>query len=78
MPKFFFDVYSEASNYEDDVGEELPDHHAAWHEATRSAGESIKDIDGRLRPGSTWRMQVRDEFQNILYSIAVHTAGDER
>jgi hypothetical protein len=75
MPRFYFDVYSEEVNYEDQVGEDLPDHHAAWHEATKSAGESIKDIDGRLRPGSRWRMEVKDEFRNTLYSIVVHTAG---
>lgn len=74
MPKYFFNVYSGPNAFRDEVGEELPDRHAAWREATSSAGESLKDLDGRLKPGTEWRMEVLDEFGNCLYRLTVHGA----
>ena len=52
-------------------GEELPDMHAAWKEATVIAGKTIQNIDGKLRPGHDWRLQVTDEFANTLYELQV-------
>jgi hypothetical protein len=71
MPKYFFNVYNGTHHHIDDVGEELPDRIAAWHEATTSAGQSLKDLDGKLLPGSEWRMEVLDEFGNRLYSLNI-------
>jgi hypothetical protein len=53
------------------VGEELPDKHAAWKEATVTAGQMLQGIDGKLRPGHDWRMEVTDEFQNTLYALHI-------
>ena len=73
MPRYFFDISHENDLHEDRIGEELPDRHAAWNEATRHAGEALKDIDGRLKPGQTWRLEVRDEFANRLYLLEVRS-----
>lgn len=67
MPRYFFNVYHDRAEL-DEEGEELPDLHAAWREATMTAGQIIQDLDGRLRPGKDWRMEVTDEFANPLYS----------
>ncbi|XSC43229.1 DUF6894 family protein [Bradyrhizobium sp. RDT10] len=50
----------------------MPDAQAAWHEATVTAGQIIQDLDGRLRPGKDWRMEVTDEFANRLYVIHLY------
>lgn len=71
MPRYFFNVYHERAEL-DEEGEELPDVQAAWREATVTAGQIIQDLDGRLRPGREWRMEVTDEFANPLYVIHVH------
>jgi hypothetical protein len=71
MPRYFFNVYHERAEL-DEEGEELPDLQAAWREATVTAGQIIQDLDGRLRPGRDWRMEVTDEFANPLYVIHVH------
>ena len=55
----------------DEEGEELPDMQAAWREATVTAGQIIQDLDGKLRPGKDWRLEVTDEFANPLYVIHV-------
>jgi len=70
MPRYFFNVYHETSQA-DEVGEELPDRHAAWREATITAGQLLQSLDGKLQPGCDWRMEVTDEFANPLYVINV-------
>ena len=54
-----------------DVGEELPDRHAAWKEATITAGQILQGLDGKLQPNRDWRMEVTDEFANPLFVINV-------
>ena len=76
MPKYFFNVYNGPEAYLDEIGEDLPDRHAAWHEATVSAGQSIRDLDGKLQPGTEWRLEVLDEFGNRLYSLNVIAQSD--
>lgn len=70
MPIYHFNVYHDRAHH-DLQGEELPDKDAAWEEATRIAGETIKDIDGKLQPGHDWRMEVTDEFANPIWEIHV-------
>jgi hypothetical protein len=64
MPRYFFHVTHERHE-PDHVGEELSDQHAAWKEATVTAGQV-------LRPGREWRMEVADEFQNILFVLDIN------
>lgn len=71
MPRYFFHVHHGEESYVDAVGEDLPDDHAAWMEATSSAGESIRDLDGRLKPGTDWRMEVTADDRGLLYVIEV-------
>ena len=73
MPRYFFNVYHERAEL-DDEGEELPDVQAAWHEATVTAGQIIQDLNGKLRPGQNWRLEVTDEFAKPLYVI--HVSAD--
>ncbi|WP_445217007.1 DUF6894 family protein [Bradyrhizobium sp. Pa8] len=70
MPRYFFHITHERTDV-DDVGEELSDKHAAWKEATVTAGQMLQGIDGKLRPGHDWRMEVTDEFQNTLYVLHI-------
>jgi hypothetical protein len=71
MPRYFFHVTHD--RHEPDCeGEELPDKHAAWKEATVTAGQILQDIDGKLRPGQEWRMEVADEFQNTLFVLHIN------
>jgi hypothetical protein len=55
----------------DREGEELPDRHAAWREATVTAGQILQGLDGSLRPHEDWSMEVADEFQNPLYTLRI-------
>ena len=61
MPRYFFNIYHETEQI-NLQGEELPDKHAAWKEATVMAGQILQDMDGKLKPGQWWQMEVTDEF----------------
>jgi hypothetical protein len=71
VPRYFFNVLGEARHIDSD-GEELPDRHAAWNEATVMAGQILQDMDGNFRPGQTWQLEVTDEFANPLFHIQIH------
>ena len=71
MPRYFFHVHHDRADL-DNEGEELPDRHAAWQEATVTAGQILQGLDGRLKPDRAWRMEVTDESQNILFVLHIH------
>ena len=68
MPRYFFHIHHD-THQPDFEGEELPDAHAAWKEATVTAGQILQSIDGKLKPGHDWRMQVTDEFAIPLFEL---------
>jgi hypothetical protein len=70
MPRYFFNIFHDR-DHEDLEGEELPDSHAAWAEATETAGGILRDLDGKLQPGQEWRLEVTDEFRNPLYVLRI-------
>ena len=70
MPRYFFNVYHDV-DYIDHEGEELADQRAAWEEATISAGRILQSIDGKLRPGHDWKMEVTDEFRQRLFVLQI-------
>ena len=77
MPRYFFNIYHDTVHL-DQEGEELPDKHAAWKEATFTAGHILQDLDGKLRPGHEWRMEITDEFRDRLFvlQISAQKPGD--
>jgi hypothetical protein len=36
------------------------------------AGQILQSLDGKLKPGLGWRMEVTDEFANAFYVLHVH------
>ncbi|MDA9519745.1 hypothetical protein XI06_05075 [Bradyrhizobium sp. CCBAU 11434] len=70
MPRYYFHVHHGQTEL-DREGEELPDKHAAWREATVTAGQMLQGLDGRLRLQEDWSMEVVDEFQNPLYTLRI-------
>ena len=71
MPRYFFHTYHDRPHV-DHEGEELPDKHAAWREATVMAGQTLQGLDGNLQPGREWRMEVTDEVASRLFVLHIH------
>jgi hypothetical protein len=49
MPKYFFNVFHDRTEW-DSVGEESPDQHAAWKEATVTAGQLLQVLMANFSP----------------------------
>lgn len=50
-------------------GVELADDDAAWVEATTACGEMLRDLNGALRAGPEWRMEVTRQSGEVLYRL---------
>jgi hypothetical protein len=70
MPRYYFNVYNGTPDV-DDEGAELQDDEAAWQQATTTAGELFKDIDGKFRPNQEWSLEVTDERRKPIYVINI-------
>ncbi|QPF83905.1 hypothetical protein IC762_30290 [Bradyrhizobium genosp. L] len=70
MPRYYFHIRHDEYKPDHD-GEELPDRHAAWKEATIMAGAMLQDLDGKLRPGHDWQLEVADEFNNPIFRLVI-------
>jgi hypothetical protein len=57
MPRYYFHIRHD-TYLPDEEGEDLPDKHAAWREATVMAAQMLQGIDGKLQPGHDWQMEV--------------------
>jgi hypothetical protein len=75
MALYHFNIHHDGTIHDLD-GMELPDKDSAWKEATKVAGEAISNIDGRLKPGHDWRMEVTDEFANPIWEL--HVKAEKR
>ena len=62
MPRYYFDIEN-GDPYRDEIGEDLSDDQAAWRSALRLS----RDIEERLAPGGTWRLQVSSQQQAPLF-----------
>jgi uncharacterized protein DUF6894 len=73
MPRYFFNVFiGEKIDHQDDVGEELPGAAAAWEMATRYAADSLRDLDGKLRADTDWRLEVVGDNASRVFQITIH------
>jgi hypothetical protein len=55
--RYFFHVYHQHPDI-DTVGEELPDRHAAWKEATITAGQMPQSLDGNSNQIGAWKLRM--------------------
>ena len=80
MPLYFFN-FSRSANPEPspfkNEGLELVDNDAAWEEATTACGEKLREIDGALRPGDGWKMDVTDAGGKAIFALKFTTESSE-
>jgi hypothetical protein len=72
LPRYFFEVQN-LGLIPDLLGDVLENDDEAWNEATKTAAQIFKDLDGRFRPGQEWGLIVYDEDRNPLYQIGVNS-----
>jgi len=73
MPLYFFNITHDGKPSAITEGLELADDKAAWEEATTTCGEVLRDLDGSLKPGDSWKMQVADSEGKMIYTLAFNS-----
>ena len=80
MPLYFFNFSrgrtSEPRPFKNE-GLELVNNAAAWEEATPACGEKLREIDGSLRPGDGWKMEVTDADGKAIFALRFTTESSE-
>jgi hypothetical protein len=69
MPLYFFSITRDGKPSPIRDGLELADDKAAWEEATTTCGEVLRDLDGSLKPGDGWNMQVSNHQGKTVYVL---------
>ena len=75
VPRCFFHVI-DGRAVRDKDGTGLPDVHVAQAEAIRLSGEPLRDVGGRFRNGTGWRIEVENERAQLL--SALHVSAEDR
>ena len=70
MPLFFFQITHHTDAFAP-TELELPDPDAAWEQAVVTAGEVLRDLGGRFRPGTEWRMDVMDASHTRIFALRI-------
>lgn len=65
--RFFFRVFTDGVERHRSEGLLFADRQEAWHEASTSTGEILREMDGKMQPGLDWRMDVTDEAGQLIY-----------
>ena len=71
MPLYFFVITQGDNSSVDEEGIEFTDLHAAWEEATKAGGQLLRDLDGSLKVGDLWSIQVLDENKKPLRRLVI-------
>ena len=69
MPLYYFRTIPSERQDDCDDPIDLPDDAAAWAQATASCGEQIKEVNGSLKPNIEWRLEVKDESHQVIFSL---------
>ena len=80
MPLYFFNFSSALTSKQPpfkNEGLELADDNAAWEEATTACGEKLRELDGSLRPGDGWNMEVTDANGKAIFALRFTSESSE-
>ena len=77
MPRYFFNV-RDKSEYDDDIGVELPDLASAREEAIHHFGETLQTYAGAFGDSEVWQITVSDQQGKDLltFSFFMHTPAN--
>ncbi|MDO9356999.1 MAG: hypothetical protein Q7T55_25100 [Solirubrobacteraceae bacterium] len=71
MPIYHFEIIRNGHGLAPSEGIDLPDIDAAWEEATTAFGQLIRDLDGSLKMGTDWSIEIQDDNRKPLRYISL-------
>ncbi len=69
MPRYYFNTFHSDREFQDTEGMDHASQNDAWEEATTACGEMMRDLDGDLKPGEEWRMEVLNEQGEVVFVL---------
>jgi len=75
MPLYYFSTIPSERQDDCDDPIDLPNDAAAWAQVTASFGEQLKEISGALTPNEEWRVDVKNETQELIFSLKLMPAS---
>jgi hypothetical protein len=70
---YFLRVFTNGIERHESDGLQFSSRDDVWEEASASAGEIIRDMNGGLQPGTDWRMDVSDAAGALVYRLSFRT-----
>lgn len=70
---YFFRTFTDGAERHRREGVFFSSAQEAWDEASTSAGEIIREMNGRMHPGLNWQMDVTDAVGKVLYRLSFKT-----
>ncbi len=70
---YFFRIFTNGVERHQTEGLPFPSKEEAWEEASASAGEILREMDGKMHIGLDWRMEVSNSAGNLLYRLSFQT-----
>lgn len=69
----FFRVFTNDVERHKTEGIAFPSREEAWREASTSAGEILREMDGNMQIGLNWRMEVSNSAGDLIYRLSFKT-----
>ena len=70
---YFFRVFTNDVERYQTEGIAFPSKEEAWHEASTSTGEILREMDGHMHIGLNWRMEVSNTAGDLIYRLTFKT-----
>jgi len=70
---YFFRVFTDGIERHRTEGIAFPSKEEAWHEASTSSGEILREMDGKMHVGMDWRMDVTNAAGDVIYRLSFKT-----
>ncbi|MDB5550216.1 MAG: hypothetical protein JWL86_200 [Rhizobium sp.] len=70
---YFFRVFTDGVERHRTDGIAFPTKEEAWHEASTSSGEILREMDGKMHTGMDWRMDVLNASGDLIYRLSFRT-----
>ena len=75
---YFFRIFTNDVKRHQTEAIAFPSKEAAWHEASTSSGEILREMDGNMHIGMDWRMEVSNAAGELIYRLTFKTEAIER
>jgi hypothetical protein len=75
MPEYRFSITHNGEPENPPHSIDFTNDKGAWEEATIAAGQMLRDLDGNLKPGADWAIEVRRAAGDLVFRVRITAEG---